>query len=223
MNTKLAYFEDCYLRELKAKVTSVQENVIEFDSTIFYPEGGGQVFDTGTIEWNGNKSKVIEVRKKDGKILHKVEGIVPKVNDIVLQKIDWERRYKIMRMHTAQHLLSSIVLDNWNAETAGNQIHEDVSRMDFSPIKFSEEMIKQIEKEFNAKVLQKIPVKIYITSREKMMQEVDEKRRTLFARMPESLKEVRVIEIQGIDKCPCGGTHISSTSEIGLIKITGRV
>ena len=154
--------------------------------------------------------------------MNKIEGKIPAVGDIVLQKIDWERRYKIMRMHTAQHLLSSIVLDKWGAETAGNQIGEQVSRMDFLPIKFSEKMIKEIEKEFNEKVSQKIPVKIYITSREKMMQEVDEKRRTLFARMPESLKEVRVIEIVGMDKCPCGGTHISNTSEIGLIKITGR-
>ncbi len=133
--------------------------------------------------------------------------------------IDWERRYKLMRMHTSQHILSAIILDEYGAETVGNQIHEDYSRVDFKPFKPTEEDLKNIKQRFNEIVDKKINVNFSTVSREEMLEKVDEKRRKLFERLPSFIKEVRLVTIEGVDVCPCAGTHVNNTSEIGYINI----
>jgi misacylated tRNA(Ala) deacylase len=219
MGIELIYMKDSYLKELAAKVVSVGENWVEVNKTIFYPLGGGQESDTGKILFNGKESRVKEVRKDSGIVKHFLEGEIPEKGTEVKLVLDWNRRYKIMRMHSAQHLLSALVLDLFKASTVGNQIHEDRSRMDFHPIKFSEEMLKELKEKFDSIVSEGKEIKIYETTREKVLEEVDEARRRLFSRVPERVKVIRVVDIPGIDKCPCAGTHVKNTKEIGKINI----
>ncbi len=222
--TELIYLKDCYLKETEATVieSNEEEKWIELDKTIFYAESGGQPSDKGTIEFNGKISEVRESRKKDGKIIHFIEGELPEKGVKVKELLDWETRFKFMRMHSAQHLLSALILDKFGASTVGNQIGTEKSRMDFHPIKFDSEMLKEMQDKFNEIVEKGVLITISFKDRQTVMKEVDEKRRVLFSRLPETIKEVRVIEIIGVDKCPCGGTHIKNTKEIGKIKIIGK-
>jgi misacylated tRNA(Ala) deacylase len=220
--TQALYLNDSYLKEANAKVVEVEGKRLELNETIFYPEGGGQETDTGWIEFNGKRVEVKRVKKEGNKIWHYIEGEVPAVGEEVKMVLNWKRRYNHMRMHSAQHILSAIVLDLFNASTVGNQIHEKQSRMDFHPIKFNEEMLAKVKERFDEVVEEKRPVKIYYTSREKVMQTVDEKRRKLFERLPSFITEIRIVEIEGVDVCPCAGTHVKNTSEIGKIKIVKK-
>lgn len=224
MNTELVYLQDCYAKEIEAKVveSNPEEKWVELDKTIFYYESGGQPSDKGKITWNGKTYEVKEVKKRDGKILHFLEGEVPEKKTEVKLILNWDLRFKFMRMHSAQHLLSALILDKHGASTVGNQIGEKQSRMDFHPIRFDEKMLKEFEKEFNEIVDKELPITISFKDRKTVLEEVDEKRRVLFSRLPEAIQEIRVIEIEGIDKCPCGGTHVKNTKEIGKIKITKR-
>jgi misacylated tRNA(Ala) deacylase len=211
------YLEDSYLRELDARVLKNEGDYVVLDKTIFYPLGGGQPSDTGTIDG----TRVKEVRKKGPETRHYVEKPLPSDAKDVHLVLDWEPRYARMRMHTAQHLLSAIVLDDYKASTAGNQIHEDRSRIDFNPWRPEGNEMQDVAKKFNKYVSDKLPVNTYVTTREKVMQEIDEARRNLFNRVPAFVKDIRVIEIQGVDKCPCAGTHVKNTSEIGELELLG--
>ncbi|MBN2043033.1 MAG: alanyl-tRNA editing protein [Candidatus Aenigmarchaeota archaeon] len=213
MNTKLLHMEDCYLKEFDAKIINRGDNYVVLDQTAFYPLGGGQPSDQGTL----NGIKVTEVRKENGEVRHFLEK--PVEGEEVHGVLDWERRYAFMRMHTAQHLLSGIVIGMKGSETAGNQIGRDYSRIDFRPFRPDEKEVELIAGKFNEWVDKQVPVKIYFSTRKKVMEEVDEKRRVLFSRLPEFIKEIRVVEIEGIDRVPCGGAHVANTKEIGHINI----
>ena len=213
--TILLYQQDSYLKETEATITDSEENFIILNQTIFYPTSGGQLSDKGTV----NDIEVLEVKKELGKIKHFLKENHFKKGDKVNLKIDWELRYKYMRMHSAQHLISAIILDKYGAETCGNQISDETSRLDFTPFKPTEQQLKDITLEFNRLVDKKIPITVYTTSRDEVLATVNPARRKLFSRLPESIKEIRVIEIQDTDKCPCGGTHVRNTEEIGHINI----
>jgi misacylated tRNA(Ala) deacylase len=215
--TELLHMHDCYLREFDARIETMGQNFAVLDQTTFYPLGGGQPSDQGMV----NGVRVIEVRKEAGEVRHfleKTDGFHEGAH--VHGVIDWDRRYAFMRMHTAQHVLSAIVLDMAGASTAGNQIGANQSRMDFCPLKMEDGFIENVSKAFNHFVDRKIPVKIYFSTREEVMNTIDEKRRTLFARLPEAVKDIRIVEVVGVDKVPCGGTHVKNTGEIGHIRIT---
>ena len=210
--TKLLFLEDCYLKEFDAKVARQGKDYVVLDKTAFYPLGGGQPADTGTL----NGVQVTDVRKEKGEVRHFAEPLI--VGD-VHGVLDWEQRYARMRMHTAQHLLSALILDKYGSETVGNQIHEEKSRMDFFPFTLAKEEMSGIVGEFNKAVDEKHDVKIYFTTREDVLAKVDERRRKLFERIPQSVKKVRMVEIVGIDLCPCAGTHVKSLGEIGHVEI----
>lgn len=213
--TILLYQEDSYLAETDARVVDSEENYIILDKTIFYPTSGGQLSDKGTI----NEVVVLEVKKELGQIKHFLQENHFKKRDAVHLKINWDLRYKYMKMHSAQHLISAIILDKYGAETCGNQISDETSRLDFTPFKPTEQQLKDITLEFNQSIDKKLPITIYITSRDEILATVNPARRKLFSRLPESIKEIRVIEVQDTDKCPCGGTHVKNTEEIGHINI----
>ncbi len=216
MTTKLLHMKDCYLKEFDARITGKGDGYVVLDRTAFYPLGGGQPSDQGTL----NGVRVTEARKDVGEVKHFTEKPVGwEKGDEVHGVIDWERRHAFMRMHTAQHLISGIVLDGWGAETAGNQIKTETSRIDFRPFRQGPEDIEKITEEFNRAVDAEIPVRIYMSTRDKVTKEIDERRRKLFERLPEFIKDIRVVEIEGMDKVPCAGTHVASTREIGHIKI----
>ncbi len=219
METLAINLTDCYCKEFDAIVLEVNENKVILDKTCFYATSGGQPNDIGFLIKDSEKYEVIDVKKEDNEIVHVLKENKLKVNDKIHGIINWNLRYKHMRMHIAQHLLSSLVLDEYDAETVGNQIGAETSRIDFEPFRPAQEILDSLTIKFNEIVDKKVPVKITFMTREDVLIQIDAKRRNLFSRLPESIKEIRVIEIEGIDKCPCGGTHVKNTSEIGYIKI----
>jgi Ser-tRNA(Ala) deacylase AlaX len=218
MHTEMLFMKDCYLKEFNAKVLQKGEDngrhFVVLDRTAFYPLGGGQPSDKGTLD----SVKVTLVRKDAGVVRHFVEK--PIEGGHVKGKIDWNSRHTYMRMHTAQHVLSAIILDLWGSSTAGNQIELDYSRIDFHPLTPPADFVDIVTKKFNEAVDKAAPVRIYFTTRDDVLKGIDERRRHLFARLPESVKDIRIVEVEGVDKVPCGGTHVANTKEIGHIRIT---
>ncbi|MDY6771338.1 MAG: alanyl-tRNA editing protein [Candidatus Nanohaloarchaea archaeon] len=220
--TDALYMEDCYLRSFTATVKEVGSGFIVLDETAFYPEGGGQPADQGNLSNSDHSTSVTDVQKENGQIRHYVDSTEEfEAGQEVEGSIDWDRRYTLMRMHTAQHLLSAVVLQEFDAETAGNQIHEEYSRMDFSPVSFSDEDLERIENRCNSLIQEEIPVKIYEKPRNELEDEMHVGRSNLDL-IPDSIDPLRVVEIEDVDLCPCGGTHVENLKEIGRIEITGR-
>jgi len=224
--TELLYMADNeYQKEFDSEVSKVDEEkaYICLEETLFYRQGGGQPADKGEISWNGETADVVDVQKENGEIRHYLEDFdsLPGVGEKVHGEIDWERRYKHMRMHTAQHLLSWIVLNRYDAATVGNQMHEDYSRIDFQPITFSQENLQKIENQANALIEKALEVEKKYMDRELVEEKVEEGRTNLDI-IPKGVDPLRMIIIGGQDLCPCGGTHVDNIDEIGKIKITGR-
>jgi len=214
--SKLIYMDDIegnYIKEFQANVTKNKKDYICLDKTAFYPFGGGQPSDTGVIKWDSKESKVKEVIKKGDTIKHIIEGEKPPVGTQVTARIDWDKRYSHMKMHSAQHIISGIIFDDYNARTVGNQIHAEYSRVDFFPIKFTDEDLEKIEKKFNEIVKQNLNIKIYNEARESLEKRVNQQRANLDL-LPKFIKILRIVEIEGFDICPCAGTHVKNTSEI---------
>ena len=212
-----------YLREFNATVIAADENSVILDRTLFYPLGGGQNWDTGTLSFESGKAEVTEVRGR-GDVQHFVgedHGI--EVGDAIEGEIDWERRHAHMRMHTAQHLVSGIVYEMYDgARTVGNQIHANRSRIDFNPVKFSEEMIEELFHKANEMVETDLAVTDCIMTREEI-NAIMPPERTNMDLLPISVKQLRVIKIgDNVDLCPCAGTHVRALGEIGELEFLGR-
>jgi misacylated tRNA(Ala) deacylase len=218
--TKLLYMQNIegnYIREFDAIVTKSKNDYICLDQTAFYPQGGGQPSDTGFLEWDDKKSEVKEVIKKGDTLEHILNGEKPQVGTKIHGEINWDLRFGHMKMHTAQHIISGIIFDDYKARTVGNQIHADYSRVDFYPAKFSDEDLEKIVIKFNEIVSKKLPVKIYDEDRASLEKRVDQQRSNL-DRIPNSVSKLRIVEVSGFDICPCAGTHVKNTSEIPQIK-----
>jgi misacylated tRNA(Ala) deacylase len=208
--------EGNYIKEFYSNITKNKKDYVCLDKTAFYPLGGGQPSDTGILKWNDKDSLVKEVIKKGDSVQHKIQGEKPPVGTKVHATIDWERRYNHMKMHTAQHILSGIIFDDYKARTVGNQIHADYSRVDFHPVNFSNEDIEKIENKFNEIIRRNLPVKIYNEERSSLEKRVDQQRAHLDL-LPKFITKLRIVEIEGFDICPCAGTHVKNTSEIPKI------
>ncbi len=214
--TKILYMKNIegnYIKDFEAIVTKSKKDYITLDKTAFYPEGGGQPSDTGYIYWKDKKIRVKHVIKKGDTIKHRLDGKKPEVETKIHAKLDWEKRYSHMKMHTAQHIISGIIFDDFNARTVGNQIHAEYSRVDFHPITFSEENLKKIVEKFNKIVSKDLPIKIYEEERQSFEKRVNEERCNLDL-LPKFIKKLRIVEIKGFDVCPCAGTHVKNTNEI---------
>lgn len=217
--TGLLYMESadaCYIKDFEAKVVKAGEDWVILDRTAFYPEGGGQPTDTGKLVWEGGSSKVIRVSKRGG-VKHYLEGPVPPEGSEVHGIVDWERRYGHMKAHTSQHIISAVVWDRWKAKTVGNQLYENRARIDFHPLKLTEEDVKWIEEECNRRISQGIDVKIYELSREEAEERAGVERCNMDL-LPKSIKKLRIVQV-GDEICPCAGTHVKNTAEIGSLKI----
>lgn len=218
--TKILYMEDLegnYIKDFSANVIKSIDDYIILDQTAFYPIGGGQPSDTGFIEWNNKKSEVIQVIKKGIAVKHIIKGEKPSIDVKIHAIINWDTRYKHMKMHTAQHILSGIVFDDYKARTVGNQIHSDYSRVDFHPVKFLEKDLENIVKKFNEIISMNLPIKIYEEERASLEKRVDTQRSNLDL-LPKFISNLRIVEIENFDICPCAGTHVKNTSEIPRIK-----
>lgn len=215
----MLYLLDCYKKEFEAAVLEVNENEIEFDKTAFYPESGGQPSDSGTIVFGGKEAKMIHARKEGDRVWHKIEGSMPSVGDHVKGTIDWQRRYTFMRHHTALHILSRVLYDEFHAGITGNQIGQEKSRMDFSTDMYDKEKISYIEEKTNQTIGKNYSIKLYMLPREEAMKIVDQNR-TRIDLLPPHIDRIRIVEIVGYDVEACGGTHLASTGEIGRLRIT---
>ncbi|MDG6224410.1 MAG: alanyl-tRNA editing protein [Candidatus Thermoplasmatota archaeon] len=215
--------EACYVRTLSAKVIEVGndgKNYFILDRTVMYPLGGGQPSDTGIVFWNGGHIEIDEVRQK-GPIFHYTMEEPPPVGTQVTVNIDWDKRYRHMRMHTAQHIMSSIIWKRYRARTVGNQIHTNRSHIDFCPLYLSLDDLKDIEVEVNETIQRGHKVNVVLRDRS-FFENLEDIKRIDMDRVPKNITKLRSIEIGEngyIDRCPCAGTHIKNTSEIGLIKI----
>ncbi|KYK30618.1 MAG: hypothetical protein AYK22_03290 [Thermoplasmatales archaeon SG8-52-3] len=208
--------EGNYIKEFDATVIKNKKDYVCLDQTAFYPLGGGQPSDIGVLKWNNKESIVKEVIKKGDTVQHIIQGEKPPVGTKLHAVLDWNRRYNHMKMHTAQHILSGIIFDDYKARTVGNQIHAEYSRVDFHPANFTDEDIKNIETKFNKIVKKNLPVKIYEEERSSLEKRVDQQRAHLDL-LPKFVTKLRIIEIEGFDICPCAGTHVKNTSEISEI------
>jgi misacylated tRNA(Ala) deacylase len=199
--TKELFRDDSYLQSCTATVTSVSDNVVHTDQTIFYPLGGGQPGDTGAMRWDGGSAKVIDTRYVDGDIGHILEdGVPPPATGTSVElEIDWDRRYRHMRMHTAMHLLGSVL----KYGVTGSIINAEKSRLDF-------DMQDAVDKEAVAAAMATL-----IAANPELV-------RTMSVQPPRGKGAIRLLEIEGVDLQPCGGTHLRSTAEVGSFRI-GKV
>jgi len=216
--TELAFRDDAYLRTTTARVRSVNERGVELDRTIFYPMGGGQVGDTGAlIRANGERVAIVDTRKGD--TLDSVRHIPApgaaqlEPGEPLTLEIDWERRYSLMRLHTALHVMSCVVV----APVTGGNIAPDKARLDFD-IDMSLLDGAKIERETNAIIARAIATEtVWITDEE--MDARPELVKTMSVKPPRGAGRVRLLQIPGIDLQPCGGTHVRNIAEIGAIKV----
>ncbi len=220
--TEALYLRDHYLKEFDAKIVKVEDGKkIVLDRTAFYPESGGQPMDFGVIirKSDSQKFTVLKVVKQKGEIVHEVEETGLKTGDDVRGVIDWERRYLLMRMHTAAHILCSIINKETGALITGNQLGVDKSRIDFDLENFDREKIKEYFEKANEIVARHIPVKFFFMKREQAMEIPDIVK--LAKALPPQISELRLVEIEGVDLQADGGTQIANTSEIGTIELVG--
>ena len=217
--TKLAFYDDMERREFKANVTYSDNSSISLDSTLFYPEGGGQLCDTGFLEWNGNKSKVIDVQKVDDVVLHKIEGKLPSIGTQIVGFIDDERRSNLSRHHTATHLIGAAARKILGSHIwqAGASKSIDRARLDITHHRrLTREVIESIESKVNTLILENHAITTKFHTRE----EADRKYgNTLYQGGAPKYKDVRVVEIPNIDAQACAGTHVSSTSKVEAVKV----
>jgi Ser-tRNA(Ala) deacylase AlaX len=219
--TELLYLRDCYISEFEATVTDVKEGSVILDRTAFYPEGGGQPSDTGWIEWGKNRSHVIHVLKKGEEVHHVLSGELPSRGAVVRGIIDWEKRYRHMRYHTALHILAGVVYHLYNSTITGSQISGDKARIDFTLEDLSRDKVERIEYEANKIVDEGRNVKIGFIPREELVNNPE-----LIRIKPElipNLPSLRIVEIEGFDAQLDGGTHVSNTKEVGKIEIVKTI
>lgn len=218
--TEAMYLADSTVREFTATVTDVDGERVVLDRTHFYPTGGGQPHDTGMLEFDDEVADVVEVTGR-GDIQHHLDGPVPDEGTTVTGHVDWDRRAGHMRHHTAQHLLSAVLLDEFDAETTGNQVYADRARIDVAYPRFDESTLQQIEDAVNEYIDADIPVETYTLDRETAEAELDPER-TRLDMLPSSVTEVRIVEIGDVDQTACAGTHVQRTGDLGEFVVTGR-
>lgn len=218
--SELLYYQDSYIREFEARVTRVDEEnrCFVLDRTAFYPGGGGQPCDTGSVTASSGQLTVERVKKSDGDILHYTAEGLPSVGETVRGNIDWERRHQLMRTHTAMHVLCGVMwLDHQSLVTGGN-MDPLSARMDFEMESLSQEMLPQIEERVNEEIAKNHPVTAAILPREEAF-EIPDLIRTKINLLPEGIPEIRTIEIQGLDLQADGGTHVAFTGEVGRVRL----
>ena len=218
METDLAYLRDAYLREGDATVLATDGEQLVLDRTIFYPTGGGQPHDTGTLEWADETAVVVDVRKDGALVWHTVEGPVPPLGTEVRIGVDWARRHALMRTHSALHVLCGVIWNEWGVAVTGGNMEPLSARMDFEFDPLPEGFGAKIEELVNVELAADRPIEVSFLPRETAVEDED-LIRTKVNMIPESVKEIRVVDIVGLDKQADGGTHVHTTAEVGRIRV----
>lgn len=219
--TELLAHTDAYIREFSAVVTEAVEGGVVLDRTAFYIGGGGQPCDTGILTAGEQTYQVKKVGRAEGKIVHQIDGPVPNPGTAVTGSIDWDTRYRLMRTHTALHILCGVVWRDYEAKVTGGDMKPGEARMDFELEKMSSEFAEEVERKVNEEVAAARPILVNNLSRSEAEQ-VPDLIRTKINLLPSNISEVRIIDISGLDLQADGGTHVANTSEVGVIKVVGH-
>ena len=220
METELLYLRDARLRTFEATVVAVDDGRVALDRTAFYPTGGGQPHDTGTLDGPMGLLAVTDVRKEGATVWHAVEGgPVPEVGAPVTGEIDWDRRHALMRTHTALHVLCGVIWNEWGVAVTGGNMEPLAARMDFEFDPLPEGFKEQVEELVNVELAADRPVEVGFLPRSVAVEDED-LIRTKVNLIPDSVAEIRVVDIVGLDKQADGGTHVARTGEVGRIRVT---
>ena len=216
--TELLFHSDSYLREFEAVVAAVSDRGVVLDRTAFYSGGGGQPGDEGVLRHGQTEYPVTGMARADGQLVHLIDGPTPAVGETVSGSIDWDRRFLLMRTHTALHILCGVVWRDYGALVTGGDMRPGEARMDFELEQMSSEFAREVEEKINAEVSAARDVGVNNLSREEADQTPD-LIRTKINLLPSNIKEVRTIDIRGLDLQADGGTHVANTREVGTIKV----
>ncbi|MGH9276455.1 MAG: alanyl-tRNA editing protein [Acidimicrobiales bacterium] len=215
MPTDLLYLRDAQLRSFDATVTAIDGDRVALDRTAFYPTGGGQPHDTGELDGLA----VTEVRKEGDDVWHTIEGGSLPVGQPVHGELAWERRHSLMRTHTALHVLCGVIWNEWKVPVTGGNMEPLAARMDFEFDPLPPGFGPRIEELVNAELAADRPIEVSFLPRAVAVLDED-LIRTKVSLIPESVPEIRVVDIVGLDKQADGGTHVASTAEVGRIRVT---
>jgi misacylated tRNA(Ala) deacylase len=219
MNELLCH-TDSYIQEFEATVVAVDtaKSTIVLDRTAFYPGGGGQPHDLGQLQTSGGTLAVTKIARQDGQLWHTIAGAIPVVGTAVHGRLDWERRYQLMRTHTALHVLCGVVWRDYGALVTGGNMEPLQGRMDFEFEALRREFVDEIEAKVNSEVHQGRDVRVRLLPRAEAFQ-IPDLIRTKINLLPEGITEVRTVEIVGLDLQADGGTHVANTREVGHIRV----
>jgi misacylated tRNA(Ala) deacylase len=216
--TELLYQTDSTLRKFEAIVTEVVGDGVVLDRTAFYPGGGGQPCDLGRLSSDDGEWEVVKVGRSEGRVVHKLNGGPPPAGTRVKGTLDWERRYALMRTHTAMHILCGVIWRDYGAQVTGGRMEPLRGRMDFEFERMQRELVSEIEEKINTEVAAARPVSTRILPREEAFQ-IPDLIRTKINLLPPHITQVRVVEIEGLDLQADGGTHVANTTEVGPLRI----
>ena len=220
--TRELFLQDSYLKEFEAGVVKLEGREVTLDATAFYPGGGGQPPDKGTLGIGPVRADVVDARREGGRVVHVLDRPIPDTVRDLRGELDWERRFAHMRYHTALHVLSGVIWKGFDAKVTGGQMRSDRARMDFSfPGEWTVEVVGEIELLTNEALVEERPVKVYELPREEALGNPD-LIRTQVNLVPERVKRIRIVEIEGLDTQADGGTHVANTREVGRIEITNH-
>ncbi len=220
--TELIYQTDSYCQTFTATITAVDEtaHAVLLDRTAFYPGGGGQPYDLGVLRYSGQEAALERSRKGPEGIWHALAAgaALPVAGTTVEGQLDWDRRYRLMRTHTALHILCGVVFRDYRAQVTGGDMEPLQGRMDFEFESLTHDLVKVIEEAVNAEVAAARPVRVQILPRETAFQ-IPDLIRTKINLLPPGISEVRTVELVGLDLQADGGTHVANTAEVGRVRV----
>lgn len=220
MLTDLLYLRDAYLKQFDATATAVDEELaaVALDRTAFYPTGGGQPHDEGVLRFEGSEARVTDVVKRGDEVWHVLEGPLPAVGAAVEGELDWNRRHALMRTHTALHVLCGVIWNEWGTAVTGGNMTPLAARMDFEFDPLPEGFGPRVEELVNAELRAARRIEVSFLPRSTAVEDED-LIRTKVNMIPDSVREIRVVDIVGLDKQADGGTHVASTDEVGTLRV----
>ena len=220
--TRELFLTDSYLKEFEANVVDLSGREVILDRTAFYPGGGGQPPDKGSLGIGPIGASVVDARREGANVVHVLDRAIPGTVRELRGELDWGRRYAHMRYHTALHVLSGVIWREFGARVTGGQMRVDRARMDFSfPGEWTAGVVEDVERLTNLALVEERPVRVYELSREEALGNPD-LIRTQVNLVPERVRRLRIVEIEGLDTQADGGTHVANTREVGRFGITGH-
>lgn len=216
--SELIFLSDAYLKHFDAFVEQARERSVVISKTCFYPGGGGQPNDVGILRAGADVWQVVGFHREAGTLWHELDREAPPVGTEMQGQIDWDRRYQLMRTHTAMHILCGVIWRDYHASVTGGNMQPLQGRMDFEFERMSRDLVDEIEEKINREVQAARNVRTAILTREQAFR-IPDLIRTKINLLPEHISEVRIVEIEGLDLQADGGTHVANTNEVGNISI----